>query len=367
MALTLRLNGNAVANQITSTWVNDYYNLLTGGMSDQPVTIQQHLSLQRLANTNAGQALTITQAAGSNLIVGSTYKWAISYSAACIYGPPTYGESLVGATSQITVVTANCSGNITNIPLGPSGTIARNVYRTKAGGTTLFYVGSIPDNVTTTYSDVTADGALSTQTSAVHSLFMGTLWCADETGATACGYGKDTILVNQGLMIRNGSGPVNMPALAEFKTSGDLLISGTHYSSTGTAALQNSQTFDSFDYAECYQCDQDYPSGTVLCPCSDGILSRCDHDGCHACLVVSLHPGNCIGQPDASQHIWPMALAGRVMVACDSQVEGGEQVCSDGFGGCRPVETFEEGYAIGFAIQASADGQVGVVLRHGRL
>jgi hypothetical protein len=45
---------------------------------------------------------------------------------------------------------------------GPSGTTARNVYRTKAGGAPLYYfLGQVPDNTTTSLLDAASDDALS--------------------------------------------------------------------------------------------------------------------------------------------------------------------------------------------------------------
>lgn len=43
------------------------------------------------------------------------------------------------------------------VPLGPSGTIARNLYRTEAAGSVYKRVGSIGDNTTTTYTDRKSD------------------------------------------------------------------------------------------------------------------------------------------------------------------------------------------------------------------
>lgn len=51
--------------------------------------------------------------------------------------------------------------SITNIPTGPTGTLSRRVWRTKAGGSTFFLVGEIPDNSTTTFTDKMPDSAMS--------------------------------------------------------------------------------------------------------------------------------------------------------------------------------------------------------------
>ncbi len=74
------------------------------------------------------------------------------------------GETTAGLPSnQVTTTAGNLQVNLTNIPLGPSNVIQRNIYRTVAGdtGSYLLVVG-IADNTTTTYSDTTADSSLTT-------------------------------------------------------------------------------------------------------------------------------------------------------------------------------------------------------------
>jgi hypothetical protein len=50
--------------------------------------------------------------------------------------------------------------SLSSIAAGPSGTIARKIYRTKNGGTSYFYLDSLDDNVTTTYTDNKTDDQL---------------------------------------------------------------------------------------------------------------------------------------------------------------------------------------------------------------
>jgi hypothetical protein len=50
--------------------------------------------------------------------------------------------------------------NLSGIPTGPTGTTARRLYRTVAGGTQLLLLATIADNTTTTYSDTKADATL---------------------------------------------------------------------------------------------------------------------------------------------------------------------------------------------------------------
>jgi hypothetical protein len=78
-----------------------------------------------------------------------------------------YGETEVGAASAAMADTpTNQQIDLTNIPLGPSGTTARRIYRvptytldaTPGGEARLVY--EIPDNATTIYTDNIADGSL---------------------------------------------------------------------------------------------------------------------------------------------------------------------------------------------------------------
>ena len=50
--------------------------------------------------------------------------------------------------------------NLTNIPLGPSGTVARKLYRSVAGGQQLQYLATINDNNYSVYTDTTPDANL---------------------------------------------------------------------------------------------------------------------------------------------------------------------------------------------------------------
>jgi hypothetical protein len=86
--------------------------------------------------------------AGGNLSAGA-YLWAVTYVG-------NYGETGIGGSASFTA-TAGQAGSLTAIPTGPAGTVSRNIYRTKVGGTTFFYAGNVGDNTTTTFTDTVAD------------------------------------------------------------------------------------------------------------------------------------------------------------------------------------------------------------------
>lgn len=71
------------------------------------------------------------------------------------------GESVASAKSNV-VTTAAGDGQValTDVPVGPAGTTDRNIYRTDAGDAAPWkLIGTIADNVTTTFADNIADGA----------------------------------------------------------------------------------------------------------------------------------------------------------------------------------------------------------------
>jgi trimeric autotransporter adhesin len=83
-----------------------------------------------------------------------TYKYKISY-------VNRYGETLAGPESGI-VTPLTGSVALTNLPVHPTGNVvARNIYRTSAGVTLPYRLaGSIGDNITREFTDITADISL---------------------------------------------------------------------------------------------------------------------------------------------------------------------------------------------------------------
>ncbi len=99
--------------------------------------------------------------AGGNVTIGAHY-----YAVVFTVG----GSDIInGAISN--TVTADASHTkiaLSNIPIGPTGTIQRKIYRTAAGAGTLKLLDTISDNSTTTYTDNIADGSLGATMSAVN-------------------------------------------------------------------------------------------------------------------------------------------------------------------------------------------------------
>lgn len=68
MALTLRSNGSGSSNLINASWFNDFYNLLTGAMTDQPVTLANTLSLTPATNNSPTANVVLPSAPTGDII-----------------------------------------------------------------------------------------------------------------------------------------------------------------------------------------------------------------------------------------------------------------------------------------------------------
>jgi len=177
MALTLRTNGSSGINLVSSIWWNDYYNLLTGVMNDQPVTVSSNLVLKAVAN-NPAAGLAAAAVAGSSLGVG-TYTYAVTFSGVV-------GETGISAPVSVVTTGGNQSVNLTSIPLGPSGTTARKIYRTAVNvggiGTNGHLLVILGNNTSTTYSDTVADATIAgNATPPFASVFGGSLQIVNST------------------------------------------------------------------------------------------------------------------------------------------------------------------------------------------
>ena len=67
------------------------------------------------------------------------------------------GEESDGSNDSAAVTLSAKTGTLTSIPTGDARTVSRNIYRKGGALTSYYYVGSIPDNTTTTYNDNETD------------------------------------------------------------------------------------------------------------------------------------------------------------------------------------------------------------------
>ncbi len=99
-------------------------------------------------------APTVALAAGTELGIG-LYQYAITFVTA-------NGETTAGTQAEVTTTGGNQRVQVSNIPVGPSGTTARRIYRTAVGGGQKKLVATIPNNTTTDYLDQVPDANLGT-------------------------------------------------------------------------------------------------------------------------------------------------------------------------------------------------------------
>ena len=242
MALTLRTNGSSGVNLVSAQWWNDYYNLLTGVMTDQTVTLKTDLVLQSILSGTIA-APTLALATGTNLGIG-LYNYYASFVDA--HGGETTTSQSAG--NSITTTTGNQAVNLTAIATGPTGTVARNIYRTLVGGSIYYRVAQLADNTTTTYSDTVTDASLNGNPLAFpHPTFGGWLDIKNGAGQSKAGiYSDGAFAFDSGNIWSDGLGTLNANAMVAGYNSPTnttvLLARATNGAGTGVAGIQNSAT-----------------------------------------------------------------------------------------------------------------------------
>lgn len=102
-------------------------------------------------------ALTAADGGASGNLSAGAYLYKVTFVTA-------NGETQGGTASGSVTLVASHKMSLTAIPLGPTGTLYRNIYRTTAGGSSYLFLTQISDNTTTTYTDNIADASLGTNT-----------------------------------------------------------------------------------------------------------------------------------------------------------------------------------------------------------
>lgn len=127
MALTRRLDGNQANNLVTSDWWNTYYDLLTGAMTDQPVTIANTVTATKQGSTSQNTPLMSLKTT-----VSAAHQYSLYISAAAEYGvwddtantkvftatptelkvpgKVTWNKTLAGASQQVLQMTPTDAG-----------------------------------------------------------------------------------------------------------------------------------------------------------------------------------------------------------------------------------------------------------------
>lgn len=137
--------------------VNQYADALNGAADVGTLTLFAPIAAPASASTVAATA-------GSGLGSG-TYRYKVTFVTGLVKGDGSLyivGETQGGPTATVTTGGSNLAVSLTNIPVGPVGTIARRIYRTAVNGAdgTQKLALTIGDNTTTSYVDTVPDASL---------------------------------------------------------------------------------------------------------------------------------------------------------------------------------------------------------------
>ena len=98
------------------------------------------------------------------ILTAGTYNYKILFESASGLSTPSPSASVTTAVNSYKI-------NLTNIPLGPSGTISRKIYRTQVNGTVYKLLATISNNIDTVYIDNNADSSLGASISTSPAVF----------------------------------------------------------------------------------------------------------------------------------------------------------------------------------------------------
>ncbi len=135
-------------HRLRGAWATCSAGTVVAGGTDPAWDVYRHLPVPTSAPT-----LALAGEAGN--VEDGAHTYAVAFYNAAGTTPP-------GPVAAITVADKTADGKvaISGIPLGPSGTTGRKVYRSEAGTTVLKLLATIANNTATTYLDNIADGSL---------------------------------------------------------------------------------------------------------------------------------------------------------------------------------------------------------------
>lgn len=107
------------------------------------------------APAKPGAGVTATEGAAGN--VDGTVKYRVTF-------VDQFGNESGGNATETTITVSSKIVDLSDIPLGGTGIVARKIYRTEDAGSTYYYLDTIDDNTTEEYEDDTADAGLGAAT-----------------------------------------------------------------------------------------------------------------------------------------------------------------------------------------------------------
>lgn len=171
-----------------------------GGLAGQVLYIWDGVNAVRPALGAAPTTtFTVTQAAGGNITQG-THQFAVAFVTNTGFTTQP-GPKIAGVFTPVSVnfAAGNGTGNVTGIPLGPAGTIQRQLFATKANLGVYYFIplskgGVINDNVTTTATLNFLDTDLAIDASSLFNL-------RESINAAFTGYGGAGLAVYKGRLV----------------------------------------------------------------------------------------------------------------------------------------------------------------------
>ena len=149
------LNLGAVANRIAVLFTKDVDSGTTASLLLG--TGNGNTGIEILDYTVPAAATAALAGAGAGNIDNGTHSWKVTF----VVGSAETAPGAVSNQINVTDKTTNGQVALSAVPTGPAGTTKRKIYRTVAGDTGSYkLVGSIADNVTTTFTDNIADASL---------------------------------------------------------------------------------------------------------------------------------------------------------------------------------------------------------------
>jgi hypothetical protein len=98
-------------------------------------------------------------AGGAGNVEAGIHTWVVEFVEGGFTAPLNTSES--GPSPSVSLnLAVNSQVNLSNIPIGPAGTTARYIFRTALGDSVPRYVGQIPNNVATVFTDNVSDATV---------------------------------------------------------------------------------------------------------------------------------------------------------------------------------------------------------------